>query len=81
MHRAVRSLRRRLWQSTAGCDCSPLAKAGERCTASWVRCNGRLGRIHDDYKRYGLAIGPTPEDGIDPKASKEAVERRQQAMT
>jgi hypothetical protein len=62
----------------AGCDCPPLAAVNDRCTPSTIRCDGRMGRVHDDFVRYGLAVGfgSTNGDGLDPKASKAAVTRR-----
>lgn len=82
MKRAVKSLRKRLWESMVGCECPPLARRDERCTASAIRCNGRLKRVYDDYARYGLAVGfgSSEGDGLDPKASKAAVERRAEAL-
>lgn len=79
MKRNVKGLRRRLWESMTGCDCSPIAARPDRCTASAIRCNGRLKVVYENYGKYGLAVGPgsADGDGLDPKASKAAVKRRE----
>lgn len=78
MKRAVKSLRKRLWQSMVGCDCPPTAAREDRCSAEAIRCNARLKKVYAEFARYGLAVGPgsTQGDGLDPKASKAAVKRR-----
>ena len=55
----VRKIHRAIWTSLDGCDCDPRVpkRAGQRCTASAVRCNGRLAVINARMKRAGLTFG------------------------
>lgn len=79
MNRAIKSLRRRLWQSMLGCDCSAIDQARYRCTKDCIRCNGRLKMVYKNYHSFGLLTGPgsADGDGLDPKASMAAIKRRE----
>lgn len=56
--------RTRIWRAGAGCDCpatvgGKLVLKADRCSPTWVRCNGRLRVIHEEYAK----LGPCPECG------------------
>lgn len=55
----AKRLRSAIWSSLRGCECPSVidgkpTRADERCTAHWVRCNGRLKRIHAECKDNGI---------------------------
>lgn len=62
--REWQAARTRAWRAGAGCECpatmdGKLVLRGDRCSPSWVRCNGRLKVIHEEYAR----LGPCPACG------------------
>lgn len=76
MKREIKALRKQLWRDMTGCECKKVItvdgrtvtlRADEMCTPSWVRCNGRMNRITEDYKKHGLKVGPIApgESGLD----------------
>lgn len=50
-----------------GCDCDPSLKVHERCSRSWIRCNGAL-KAHGDQMRakglnnMGEPLEPSPTE-------------------
>ena len=67
MKREVAALRKRLWRDMTGCTCQKVItvdgktlalNASEVCTATAIRCNGRMSCVQDAYRQHGLKLGP-----------------------